>query len=272
MPFSLLVILEKKSYLFDLCKHEDIYKKPKLLKPFITYENPRGIGCLLSGTQRNIVILPGLEQTSVQVYDSEGDYLKTYNLECAPYILSGSITGDVFAYSDSNGKFIRFHSLNDGDLLKEFDRGDKAAEITSIAFDSNCRRVAVTSNLDTVHAYSLPKEWWENSKEVNVKSSQITEETEAAKTNSHNYLDKSIHNNSQGFLSKLWSGKSTEKSYLRVYVRSPHKIWAILDQHLIIMCSNGKLYSIDINEEGQYYADTNAKIKKIQLYSEEMYS
>lgn len=161
------MILEKKAYLFDLCKHEDTYQKPKLLKSFNTCENLKAIGCLLSGTHRNIVILPGEELTCVQVYDSDYEDVKTYDLKTVPSILSGNIAGEVFAFSDLSGKSIRFHSLNDGDLLKEFDRGDKIAEITSISFDPYCRRVAVTSNLDTVHVYALPKEWSENSKEGN---------------------------------------------------------------------------------------------------------
>ena len=91
--------------------------------------------------------------------------------------------------------------------------------------------------------------------------SLVTDETEAGKLSSNNYLGKSIHNISQGVLSKLWSGKSTEKSYLRVYVQQPYKVWTIVDQTLLIMCSTGKLYSVDVNEEGLFYAETNPKNK-----------
>ena len=138
---------------------------PKKLASFDTCDNPRGIGCLLNGVQRTVVILPGLKNNEVQVFDSESDNLQFFELSSAPYIISGNVAGDVFAYADSTGKFIRFHSLVDGDLLKEFDRGDKVAEISSISFDSHWRRVAVSSNLDTVHVYALPKEWSQNSKE-----------------------------------------------------------------------------------------------------------
>ena len=105
-----------------------------------------------------------------------------------------------------------------------------------------------------------------------MKDSVITDETEESKRSAHSFLFKSIHNTKPGLFSQFWSRKSTEKSYLRIYVQHTNKVWAIIDQKLIILCSNGILYSVDVNEEGMYYADTNPKIKKTELYSEKLYA
>jgi len=58
-----MVILENKAYLFDFKVEDRKYKEPTLTKKFITPDNSKGLGCLYSHHQRNVVILPGSTPT-----------------------------------------------------------------------------------------------------------------------------------------------------------------------------------------------------------------
>ena len=154
------MITEYKSYLFSLNKIDNEYLKPFLICSFDTCSNPKAIGWLLSRKDRNVVILPDIKEKCVQIYDSSVENnLVVYDLKTTPTILSGNIYGDVFAYANINGKTIYVHNLIDGTLQMEFDRGGDYAEINCIAFEKYWRRMAITSNKDTIHWFTLPKDW-----------------------------------------------------------------------------------------------------------------
>ena len=106
----------------------------------------------MSRKDRNVAITPDINETSVQIYDSNLKVETTvYDLKYVPTIISGNLYGNIFATADKNGKNINVYNINDGTLLKDFNRGSDIAEINCIVFENYCRRMAVTSNKDTVH-------------------------------------------------------------------------------------------------------------------------
>ena len=100
---SILVLFEKKSYLFELTKKDDFYKGPKLLKKFKTESNPNAVGWLLSYKNRSLVFLPGEKEKSIQIYDTNKDEIVAYEIGEKPAIISGNLHGEIFAYATKDG-------------------------------------------------------------------------------------------------------------------------------------------------------------------------
>mmetsp|Transcript_9210 Transcript_9210/g.10415 ORF Transcript_9210/g.10415 Transcript_9210/m.10415 type:complete len:116 (+) Transcript_9210:380-727(+) len=113
-----------------------------------------GQGCLYSHKNRNVVILPGKTEKSIQIYDSQmGEDILEYDVGETPHVLAGNIHGDIFAFAGVDGYQINVHKIEDGSLYKTYSRGAKSLEISQIAFDKFCFRMAVASKGDTVHVF-----------------------------------------------------------------------------------------------------------------------
>lgn len=154
----MLVILESKAYLFDLSRNDNTYKEPKLIKKFDTHENSKGIGSLHSVGEDSIVILPGLEPGQVQMFTTINSEVKSFEVQMKVTQLAVNLFGKVFAITDIGGNYINLHKIEDGSLIKSFNRGKENVEITSIAFDPLCKRMAVASKKETIHIFALPKD------------------------------------------------------------------------------------------------------------------
>eukprot|EP00343_Euplotes_focardii_P002285 CAMPEP_0205806984 /NCGR_PEP_ID=MMETSP0205-20121125/10643_1 /ASSEMBLY_ACC=CAM_ASM_000278 /TAXON_ID=36767 /ORGANISM="Euplotes focardii, Strain TN1" /LENGTH=94 /DNA_ID=CAMNT_0053080619 /DNA_START=780 /DNA_END=1061 /DNA_ORIENTATION=- len=62
-------------------------------------------------------------------------------------------------------------------------------------------------------------------------------------------------NPTKGFFN--YFGSTEETSYLKVYISSLKKHVAIVDQNLMILTQEGKLYSIDMQNQGRFYENSN---------------
>ncbi|CAI2369159.1 unnamed protein product [Moneuplotes crassus] len=260
----LLVIFEEKAYLFSF-KTEDNskWKEPKLVKKFITCKNEKGIGCLHSFRRRNLVILPGKTENSIQIYDcKEGEEIKEYDLGEKPDILSGNIHGEVFAYANETGMEINVHKISDGTLYNKYYRGKKTSQITSIEFDRGCNRLACCSQSDTVHVYSLGTELAMNGRDSEeAKDSLLMSESAIDGSTVSTVLE--ARENPKSSILGFFSTQS-EQSYLKVYIKSPEKSIAIIDNQLHILTQDGKMHYIDIQLEGSYWEDY-PQVQKIDL-------
>jgi hypothetical protein len=251
----------EKAYLFDLNKKYDVFKKqnvyqkPNFIKKFETCPNTKGTGCLLSYKNRNVVILRGISEKTVQVYDTEKEIVLMFDVGIVPAYLSGNIHGEIFAFTDESGTEIKLHKITDGTHFRTFFRGAKASEITSIAFDKYCLRMAVASTTDTVHVFSLPKELALCGKsEEELKQSIQTDESENCNSKSiPEALLESRINEKRGFFGAFIQGSSHEKSYLKAYIDSSEKQVAIHGNKLLILTKEGELFSMDVQLEGHVY-------------------
>lgn len=236
---------------------------------FDTCINEKGIGCLKSHRNRNVVILPGKKENCIQIYDSEEDNLLEYDLGEVPVILACNIHADIFAYANKKGYTINMNKIKDGSKYHSYTRGSSAADVTSIAFDKFCFRMAVGSSTDTIHVFSLPKELALNGKSAEeVKCSVASYETEEMNAKSiPPSLMASMANPTAGMFSKLF-GSSGEKSYLKVYVSSKEKHLAINHDKLLILTQDGSLHSININCIGSHDV-TSDEVKTIDMFKQE---
>lgn len=236
------------------------------MKKFQTSKNTAGIGCYYSYRRRNLVILPGNDEKSVQIYDSkEGEDTREIDVGEIPTILSANIHGEVFAFASENGTQIQVKYLKDGETYKSLTRGVKSIKITAIEFDLYAYRLAVCSEGETIHVFSLGSELALNGKspEEVKESLLIVDESVNDKSTPASLLESRI-NNGTGLFGGFF-GSSGEKSYLKLYIDCPHKSIAIHKNKLFVLTKEGKVHSIDIQTEGAFY-DTNDKVKTIDLF------
>jgi WD40 repeat protein len=231
--------------------------------------NERAIGCLNSHRSRNVVILPGKTENSIQIYDSDAENQMEYDLGEIPVLLAYNIHADIFAYANKKGYTINLHKIGDGKKYHTYTRGSSAADVTSIAFDKYWFRMAVGSSTDTIHVFSLPKELALNGKSAEeVKCSIATYETEESNAKSiPPSMLASVTNPTAGMFSKFF-GSSGEKSYLKVYISSPEKHLAINHDKLLILTHDGNLHSIKINCKGSHDV-TSDEVHTFDMYKQE---
>lgn len=257
--------MEEKAYLFDFNQTEGVYKQPSCIKKFKTVSNTKGLGCLYSYKQRNVVILPGKVATAVQIYDSAGEKSSEYDLGEEPATISANIHGDIFAYTGHQGSKIHLCKLEDGTKYRTFYRGKGSAEVTSIVFDNFCFRMVVASKKETIHVFALPSELALNGKDAEeVKSSLCTfEEDDPNSKSLPTSLMESQINPKGGLFSRVF-GPTEESSYLKVYISSPEKQVAIINNMLLIATQDGKMYHLNIKTTGSI-TEKDADLKEIEL-------
>lgn len=252
--------------MFDFHKEEEKYSEPTLVKKFETIDNPDGIGNVYSYKKRNVVILPGTTETSIQIYDSNTAETSEYDVGVKPSIVAANIHGEVFAFVDVTGTDIKLHHLKDGTFYKSFTRGKEHVKVTSIVFHKFCIRMALVSTKETVHVFSLPKELALNDmteeelKEElgkQIKKSYDSEEQEDVNSKSlpASLLESRV-NQRAGFFGTYVLGTTGEYSYLKVYINCPNKSCTIVGDKLKIITSEGNLYSISIQCEGSVYENS----------------
>ena len=204
-----------------------------------------------------MVILPGKTEKTVQIYDSAiGEEISEFEVDEIPHVIAGNIHGDVLAYAGVDGTKIYLHKLEDGSLFKTFNRGMKSMEVNQIVFDKFCFRMAVASTGDTIHVFSLPKDLALNGKTPEeVKMSLISlGEDQNDKSTPGSIFESRI--NPKGGIFGYFSS-SAETSYLKVYITSPEKHLAIVDQNLLVLTQEGKLYKVDIQKQGKVYENSS---------------
>lgn len=263
----MLVILEEKAYLFDLNKVGNVYKKPELKTKFGTSPNPNGIGLLFSPTlKKDVVILPN--GSKVIIYDSSKDDTIEHDVGEEVHVLAGNAFGGIFAYANKDGQKIQVHKIDDGSLINMYNRGKEPVEITSISIDMLCSRMAVASKKETIHVFSLPKGLVEiKPLEEEGKDSIYSQISEDTQPTIPKEMLESRHGSTDGFLSRfIGIGSTGERSYLKLSVDYPDKVCSIIGQNLVIIRSDGKMHSIDIQNEGKF-SESSDEVETSQMFT-----
>lgn len=78
---------------------------------------------------KDVVILPGKDKKTVQIYHSDNDEITEFKLELEPFIISANLMVNVFAYADHDGKNIYIRSIATGEIMKELYRSSTKAQI-----------------------------------------------------------------------------------------------------------------------------------------------
>ena len=65
--------------------------------------------------------------------------------------------GNLLASASEKGTLIRIFNSENGDLIREFRRGQEYVEIFNIVFSDNNQFFALSSNKGTIHIFSMSK-------------------------------------------------------------------------------------------------------------------
>lgn len=126
---------------------------PTRLHVFETSDNPLGLVAMSA----RVLAFPGRTVGHVQLCD-----LSTGNVSIIPAHTSplAAITisqnGDVIATASEKGTIVRLWNAQNCALITELRRGIDKAEIYSLAISPDSSRLAVVSDKNTLHIYSLP--------------------------------------------------------------------------------------------------------------------
>ncbi|KAK3200154.1 hypothetical protein Dsin_023569 [Dipteronia sinensis] len=128
----------------------------KVLDEIETIENPKGL-CEVSQTVTPMVLVcPGLLKGQVRVENyacKRRKFIMAHASQIA--CLAMTLDGRFLATASSKGTLIRVFNTMDGSLLQEVRRGADRADIYSLAFSSNVKWLAASSDKGTVHVFNL---------------------------------------------------------------------------------------------------------------------
>lgn len=146
-------------------------KDMSVVKKIKTGNNPDGV-CDLSSIKGTIFLCPGQETGTVIVCDYKlgtervmnccSHPLKTLSLNTVTdqADVKHNITPDsLFTTTSTEGTLIRVFDVAKQTLVKELRRGSDVCEIHGVNFSPDSRCVSVTSSKNTVHVFSINKEF-----------------------------------------------------------------------------------------------------------------
>ncbi|QPG75260.1 Phosphatidylinositol 3,5-bisphosphate-binding protein [Brettanomyces nanus] len=135
--------------------------RPRLLGSYETYDNDNG-ACDLSINERNsILAFPSRSVGQIQLVDiSPGNQdrnlisiIKAHRAKIQSLCMSN--LGNMVASASETGTLIRIHDTANCALMFEFRRGLDKAIVTSMKFSPDDSKLAVLSDKNTLHVYSL---------------------------------------------------------------------------------------------------------------------
>ena len=150
---KIIAILENKIYFFNL-------KSLETISILDTYKNPSGIIGISNGDNNKLTIAFPYESQG-NLFLSEIVKNKLENIQkikahdSSIACISINKDGTLLATSSDKGTLIRIFTTVDGAKIWEFRRGTTYVEMNNIAFDLNNKFIGCTSNVGTIHIFSL---------------------------------------------------------------------------------------------------------------------
>ena len=181
---KIIVLTRNKFYAFNM-------KTLVTIAIIKTYDNPLGIIATSNGDINNklIVAFP---------YESQGHvFLGEITQKCEKLsvvqahdskiaCISINKDGTLLATASDKGTLIRIFTTNDGQKFSEFRRGTKTVEMNCIAFDPNNKFIGCSSNVGTIHIFSIAA----ITKALDEKNNKAKNEIEDEPKNSKSFLGK----------------------------------------------------------------------------------
>lgn len=140
---------------------------PKLISSYDTIDNLEGIADMSSGStggsesNSQILAFPGRSIGQIQIVDisnngHERNLVSIIKLHKSKIkILLINKAANMIASASETGTIIRIHSISTCSLLYEFRRGLDKLIVTSMRFSPNGTKLAVLSDKNTLHVYSI---------------------------------------------------------------------------------------------------------------------
>ena len=125
-----------------------------------TYDNPLGIIATSNGDNNKLIVgFPYEAQGHIllcninQKCEKLCDTINAHNSRIA--CISINKEGTLLATASDKGTLIRIFSTNDGQKISEFRRGNTQVEMNCITFDQNNKFIGCSSNVGTIHIFSI---------------------------------------------------------------------------------------------------------------------
>ena len=125
-----------------------------------TFDNPLGIIATSNGDNNKLIVaFPYESQGRILLCDVSQkcekicDAINAHNSKLA--CISINKDGTLLATSSDKGTLIRIFSTNDGQKITEFRRGNTTVEMNCITFDQNNKFIGCSSNVGTIHIFSI---------------------------------------------------------------------------------------------------------------------
>ena len=235
---KIITVLENKIYIFNLNTLETI-------TTLDTYTNPTGIIGISNGDNNKLILAyPFESQGNVLLKDiisldkienTQTQIIKAHDSGIA--CISVNKDGTLLATSSDKGTLIRIFSTADGGKLSEFRRGTTYVEMNHISFDLNNKFIGCTSNVGTIHFFSLSgimKTLNENNEEN--KNERKNSEEEPKNT-------KSLLGKIGGLFGVKSSYLDTERYFAKFKVQEEYSLLGFgLENTIIIITMDGKYY------------------------------
>ena len=150
---KIIIITRNKFYAFDM-------KTLITIGIINTFDNPLGIIATSNGDNNKLIVaFPYESQGRILLCDVSQkcekicDAINAHNSKLA--CISINKEGTLLATSSDKGTLIRIFSINDGQKITEFRRGNTTVEMNCITFDQNNKFIGCSSNVGTIHIFSI---------------------------------------------------------------------------------------------------------------------
>ena len=213
---KIFVILLKKIYIFNTNTLETIAILP-------TYKNPTGIIGTSSGDNNKLIIaFPYESQGHLYVGNCFSEKMENITKitahESQIACISINKEGTLIATASDKGTLIRIFTTIGGIKFTEFRRGTKNVEMNCISFDPNNKFIGCTSNVGTIHIFSISG-IMKILNENNVQSKNKSDGREEEPKNSKSFLGKI-----GGFLNIKSSYLETERNFARFKIPEEYSL------------------------------------------------
>lgn len=234
---KIIVLTRNKFYAFNM-------KTLVTIAIIKTYDNPLGIIATSNGDINNklIVAFP---------YESQGHvFLGEITQKCEKLsvvqahdskiaCISINKDGTLLATASDKGTLIRIFTTNDGQKFSEFRRGTKTVEMNCIAFDPNNKFIGCSSNVGTIHIFSIAA----ITKALDEKNNKAKNEIEDEPKNSKSFLGKI-----GGLLNIKNAYLESERSFAKFKVQEENSILGFGSENtFVVITMDGKYYKAAYN-------------------------
>ena len=234
---KIIVLTRNKFYAFNM-------KTLVTIAIIKTYDNPLGIIATSNGDINNklIVAFP---------YESQGHvFLGEITQKCEKLsvvqahdskiaCISINKDGTLLATASDKGTLIRIFTTNDGQKFSEFRRGTKTVEMNCIAFDPNNKFIGCSSNVGTIHIFSIAA----IIKALDEKNNKAKNEIEDEPKNSKSFLGKI-----GGLLNIKNAYLESERSFAKFKVQEENSILGFGSENtFVVITMDGKYYKAAYN-------------------------
>jgi WD40 repeat protein len=234
---KIIVLTRNKFYAFNM-------KTLVTIAIIKTYDNPLGIIATSNGDINNklIVAFP---------YESQGHvFLGEITQKCEKLsvvqahdskiaCISINKDGTLLATASDKGTLIRIFTTNDGQKFSEFRRGTKTVEMNCISFDPNNKFIGCSSNVGTIHIFSIAA----ITKALDEKNNKAKNEIEDEPKNSKSFLGKI-----GGLLNIKNAYLESERSFAKFKVQEENSILGFGSENtFVVITMDGKYYKAAYN-------------------------